>query len=678
MTLAELSIKRPVLATVFAIIITLFGVVGFLSLGVREYPSVDPAVVTVRTDYTGANADIIESQITEPLEEAINSVEGVKTLSSISTDGRSTITVEFSPEIDLNNAANDVRDKVSQAIRNLPPDADPPVVQKADADAQFILSITVQSNERSMLELSEIGTNVFKERIQTVPGVSQVRIWGDKKYAMRLKLDQAKMQAYNITAMDVRNAVNTQNVELPSGRIEGDQTELTVRTLGRVNTPEEFDNLVIASRSGNLIRLRDIGQAEIGAENERSLLRGNGVIPMIGVAVQPQPGANYIEIVDETFKRVEQIKKELPDDIYLNVALDTTVSIRKAIEEVQETIFIAFILVLLIIFFFLRSWKSTLIPVVVIPIALIGSFAILYLAGFSINVLTLLGLVLATGLVVDDSIVVMENIYAKIEAGMPPMQAAFKGANEVFFAVIATSIALVCVFLPIFFIEGLTGRLFREFAMVVTSAIVLSTFISLSLTPMMSSRILRKSKRNGKTMQVFKLIVDRSREAYERTLVSFMQKRWLVWPIIAVIGFMIWLIGAQIPSELAPMEDKSRLRITANAPEGTSYAAMDEYQKKIMELLDTLPEKQFLLGVTAPSFGSSNSVNSSFVRITLKQPGERERSQMEIAREVSRKLKQFPFAETFVIQEPTISASRGGRNSLPVQMVLQAPDLKRL
>ena len=678
MTLSDISIKRPVLATVFAIVIVLFGVVGFLGLGVREYPSVDPAVVTVRTDYTGANASIIESQITEPLEEAINAVAGVKTISSISTDGRSTITVEFQPEIDLDNAANDVRDKVSQAIRNLPPDADPPVVQKADADAQYILSITVQSNKRTLLELTEIGNNIFKERLQTIPGVSRINIWGDKKYAMRLALDPKKLEAYNITTIDIRDALQRQNVELPSGRIEGNRTELTVRTLGRLNTPEEFDNLVVANRGGALVRLKDVGRARIGAENERSLLRGNGVIPMIGVAMQPQPGANYIEIVDEAYRRVAQIEKELPDDIFLNVALDTTVSIRKAISEVRETIFIAFVLVLLVIFFFLRSWRTTLIPIVVIPIALVGTFAILYLVDFSVNVLTLLGLVLATGLVVDDAIVVMENIYAKVEEGIPVMQAAFKGSREVFFAVIATSISLVCVFLPIFFLEGLTGRLFREFAMVVTGAILLSTFVSLSLTPMMSSRLLRKSERKGKLMQSFKRIVDVLSSGYQRSLDGFMNTRWLVWPVILITGLLIWLVGSQLQSELAPLEDKSRIRIIATAPEGTSYEAMDDYQKLLMEMTDTLPEKRFLLGVTAPSFGSSNSVNSSFVRISLKQPGERERSQMEIAQELTQRVKKYTFAQTYVIQEPTISASRGGNNSLPVQFVLQAPNIDRL
>lgn len=678
MILSDISIKRPVLATVFAIVIVLFGIVGFMSLGVREYPSVDPAIVTVRTNYVGANADIIESQITEPLEEAINSVAGVKTISSISTDGRSTVTVEFLPEIDLNDAANDVRDKVSQAIRNLPPDADPPIVQKADADAQFILSVTVQSNKKNLLELTEIGTNIFKERLQTIPGVSQIIIWGDKKYAMRIVLDPVKLQAFNITVLDVRNALEGQNVELPSGRLEGSQTELTIRTRGRLNTPQEFNDLVIKKDESALVRLKDVGYAKIGAENERTILRGNGVIPMIGIALQPQPGANYIEIVDEAFRRIEQIKKELPDDIFLNVALDSTVSIRKAISEVKETIFIAFCLVLLVVFFFLRSWRTTMIPIVVIPISLIGTFAILYFVGYSINVLTLLGLVLATGLVVDDSIVVMENIYSKIEEGMSRTQAAFEGAREVFFAVIATSISLICVFLPIFFLEGLTGRLFREFAMVMASAIVFSTFISLSLTPMMSSRMLSKSERNGKLMTSFKNIVERLTDSYKRTLNTFMAKRWLVWPIIGVVGLLIWLIGAQLQSELAPMEDKSMIRIIATAPEGTSYEAMDTYQKKLMSLMDTLPEKEFLLGVTAPSFSSANSANSSFVRISLKQPDERERSQMEIARELTEVVKKYSFAQTYVVQEPTIRASRGGGNSLPIQFVLQAPDLERL
>jgi multidrug efflux pump len=678
MSLSDISIKRPVLASVFAIIIILLGVVGYISLGVREYPSVDPPVVTVQTNYTGANAEIIESQITEPLEEQINSIDGIKTLSSNSTDGRSTITIEFLPEINLNDAANDVRDKTSQAIKNLPPDADPPTVNKADANAETILSITVQSNKRGLLELSQIGNNIFKERLQTIPGVSSIRIWGEKKYAMRLELDPSKMKELGITPMDLQSALDAQNIELPSGKVEGTATELTVRTIGRLYTAEEFDNLVIKEENNTLIRLKDIGSARLGAEAEQTLLRGNGVIPMVGIALQPQPGSNYIEIVDAAFERLELIKKDLPEDIQLDVAMDKTESIRKAISEVKSTILLAFVLVLMVIFFFLRNWRTTLIPVILIPIALIGSFGVLYAAGYSINVLSLLGLVLATGLVVDDAIVVMENIYTKIEAGMHPMKAAFLGAREVYFAVIATSITLVCVFIPIFFMPGLTGQLFREFAMVVVGAIVISTFITLSLTPMMSSRLLKKSKRENALMRAFGKIVNVSTQRYESSLQRFMKKRWLAFPIFAVMFGSIFLVGSQLQSELAPLEDKSQLRIISSAPEGTSYEAMDAYQLELMYMMDTLPEKAFLLGVTSPTFRASTSVNSSFIRTTLVPPSERTRSQSEIANDINQKLKQFTFAKSFVVQDPTIQTSGGGGGKLPIEFILQAPDLGRL
>ncbi|MEQ9466161.1 MAG: efflux RND transporter permease subunit [Ekhidna sp.] len=676
MTLSEISIKRPVLAMVFAIVFILVGTVGYISLGVREYPSVDPPIVTVQTNYTGANAEIIESQITEPLEEQINSIDGVKILRSNSTDGRSTITVEFLPNIDLNDAANDVRDKVSRAIGNLPPEADPPRINKADADAQTILSITVQSNKRGLLELSQIGNNMFKERLQTIPGVSSIRIWGEKKYAMRLELDPTKMREFNITPVDLRDALRRQNVELPSGRVEGTETELTVRTVGLLYTVEDFENMIIRQEGNTLIRVKDVGSVRLGAETERTILRGNGVIPMVGIALQPQPGSNYIDIVDEAFRRIEIMKRELPEDIQLDVALDRTVSIRKAISEVKFTIILAFILVLMVIFFFLRNWRTTLIPVILIPIALIGSFGALSAAGFSINILSLLGLVLATGLVVDDAIVVMENIYAKIEAGMHPMKAAFEGSREVFFAVLATSITLICVFLPIFFMPGLTGQLFREFAMVVVGAIAISTFVTLSLTPMMSSRMLKKSKRENALMRAFGRIINFLIVKYSQSLNAFMMRRWLAFPIVALMLGIIFYVGSQLQSELAPIEDKSLLRISSTAPEGTSYEAMDAYQLQIMHWMDTLPEKAFLLGVTAPTFRASTSANSSFLRITLVDPSERERSQDEIANAITEELKKATFAKSIVIQEPTIATSGGG--GLPIQFVIQAPDMERL
>ncbi len=676
MTLSELSIKRPVLTIVFAIAIVIFGIVAFFSLGVREYPSVDPPIITVRTDYSGANAQIIESQITEPLEEQINRVDGIKTLSSISSTGRSTIRVEFELGMDLDNAANDVRDQVAQAVRNLPPDADPPIVSKADADAQTILTITLQSRQRGLLELTEIAENVFGERLQTVEGVSRINIWGQKRYAMRLILDVDRMNAYNITPADVRNALNDQNIELPSGQVEGDRRYLTIQTYGRLNTEEEFDNLVIARRDNTIIRLKDIGRAELGALNEQSILRGNEGIPMVGVAMQPQPGSNYIEIVDEAYNRVEMLKNEIPADIIVGVGLDITDSIRRSIRDVQYTIMIAFALVLIIIFVFLRNLRTTLIPIITIPISLIGSFAFLYAAGFSINVLTLLGLLLATGMVVDDAIVMMENIFSKIEQGMTPIQAAFKGSRQVFFAIISTTITLISVFLPIFFMMGLTGRLFREFAMVVAGAILISTFISLSLTVMMSSRILKAENREYSSLRFVRKPIDFILGNYRSWLTAFMRKKYLAFPVVLITAGMIWLFMSILPSELAPLDDKSRLRLVSTAPEGTSYEMMDEYQMQLIELLDTLPEKEYLLSVTSPGFGASISVNSGFVRARLKQPNERSKTQMELAAELNRKVRDYNMARTFVVQDPTIGG--GGRGGLPVQYVLQAPNLQKL
>jgi hydrophobe/amphiphile efflux-1 (HAE1) family protein len=675
MRLPSISIERPVLASVFSIFIILFGIIGFTYLGVREYPSVDPPVVTVTTNYPGANAGVIESQITEPLEEAINGVEGIRSLTSVSSDGRSTITVEFDISIDMNNAANDVRDKVSQAVRNLPPDADPPVVNKADADSDFILSITVQSDRRSLLELSEFGNNVFKERFQTIQGVSEVRIWGEKKYSMKLEIDPRKLAAHRLTPLDVRNALFRENVELPSGRIEGHSTELTVRTFGLLQTESDFNDLIIADNGNALIRFRDVGYARLAPENERSLLRGNRGIPMIGIAVIPQPGSNYIEIVDAVYAKVEQIKKDLPEDIILGVALDSTESIRKGISEVQATVLVAFGLVLLVIFAFLRDWRTTIIPMVTIPISLIGSFFIMYIADFSINILTLLGIVLATGLVVDDAIVVMENIYNKIEKGVKPLKAAHKGSQEIVFAVISTTVTLVAVFLPVIFLQGLTGRLFREFGIVVSGAIIISSFVSLTLTPMMSSRILKKRTNTGSFYLKTEVFFERMISGYNRSLKKFMLRPWLGLIIMLASVGIIFIFGSLIPSELAPLEDKSQIAIQLSAPEGTSFERMDAYNLEIIEVTDTLSEVQSLLSVTSPGFGSSVSVNRGFVRLTLVPPGERDRSQMDLANWLTGILRQYNFGRAFVTQRQTIGDRRGG---LPVQFVVQAPNFERL
>ena len=675
MNIASLSINRPVLASVLSIIVVLFGVIGFLFLGIREFPSVDPPIITVTTNYVGANPDVIESQITEPLEEAINGISGIRTVSSVSSDGRSSITVEFDLSVDLDAAANDVRDKVSAAIRNLPQDADPPVVVKSDANAETIFSLTVQSDKKTLLELSDLGNNVFKERLQTVKGISEIRIWGEKKFSMKLNLDPEKMAGMNVTPFEVQNALVSQNVELPSGRIEGNSVELTIRTFGRLSTEAEFNNMIIAKQGTRIVRLKDIGQAILSPENERTLLRGNHGTPMIGIAVNPQPGANYIEIVDEIYKKIEQIKKELPADVRLGVALDATQNIRKSISEVEETILIAFGLVVIIIFLFLRDWRTTLIPIIAIPISLIGTFFIMYISGFSINLLTLLGIVLATGLVVDDAIVVMENIYSRVEKGENPREAAHKGSAEIFFAIISTTITLSVVFLPVIFLQGLTGRLFREFGVVVAASVIISAFISLTLTPMMSSRLLKKNERHSRFYKMTEVWLDKLMSGYRNGLLRFMKRPWISFILMAgCIVIIIWA-GSGLQTELAPMEDKGRFQIRSTAPEGTSFERMDQHQQQMINLIDTMPEKDNIIAVTSPNF-SSNAVNTSFIRVNLVPGKNRKRTQEEIVNALTPILGSYNFAKNMVIQEQTIG---GGRQAgFPVQYVLQAPNFDQM
>lgn len=674
MGLWSLSIRRPILSIVMSLVILIFGIISYFYLGVREYPAVDPPVVTVTTTYPGANPDIIESQITEPLEESISGIAGIRTITSVSSYGRSTIRVEFTVDQDLEAAANDVRDRVSRAIRLLPPDVDPPVVQKVDADAFPIIVLTVQSDKRSLLELTDIAINVFKERLQTIPGVSEVRIWGEKKYSMRIWMDPVKLAAYHLTPLDIRNALARENIELPSGRIEGRTTELTIRTIGRLQTPEDFNNLIIKESEGKIIRLRDVGYAELAPENIRTIMKGKGGIPQVGVAIIPQPGANHINIANEFYKRVEQLKKEIPPDIQLGIGFDTTKYIRQSVNEVRETILIAFGLVVVIIFFFLREWRATLIPIIAIPVSLIGAFFVMYVAGFSINVLTLLGLVLAIGMVVDDAIVVLENIYSKIERGFNPYEAGIRGTKEIFFAVIATTIALVAVFMPVIFIQGFTGKLFREFGVVIASSVVISSFVALTLTPMLSVRFMGKrghSKFYHKTEPFFNRLIN----SYRKSLDKFMEKRWIAFVIMGVSAIAIVIFGLNLPSELAPLEDRGMLTVNATAPEGTSYYQMSKYMDEILNLVETnVPEAEAIFAITSPAFRGTGS-NTGFIRIRLSERDKRKRSQQQIADELTAKLRQLTGVRAYVSQDQSIGIARGG---LPVQFVIQAPNFEKL
>ncbi len=665
------------MAIVLNIVIVVFGLIGYKFLGVRDFPALDPPNINVRTSYPGANADIIETQITEPLEKAVNGIAGIKNVTSQSSQGSSNITVEFNLGINLEEAANDVRDKVSQAQRSLPTDLDaPPVVSKADASNDPVIIMLLQSNIRNALEITEFANNNIVERIQTVQGVSGVNIWGEKKYAMRIWFDPIKMSAYSLTPKDVQNALLRENVELPSGKLSGDATELGIRTFGKLNTEEEFNNLIIKNRNGTDIRLSDIGEAILGPENEESVLKESNV-PMIAIAVIPQPGTNYISISNEVQQRIGEIRKDLPPDIRMEMASDQTENIRKSISEVKETLIISFLLVVIIVYLFFRDWLIALRPLIDIPVSLIGAFFIMYLCGFTVNVLTLLAIVLATGLVVDDGIVVTENIYKKMEGGMDKWKAAKEGSKEIYFAVIATSLTLAVVFLPIIFLEGFVGRLFREFGIVVAGAVLISAFVSLTLTPVLNVKLSRKNFKHSRFYTFSEPFFRRMENGYRNGLTRFMRYRWLAIPVILGSIAIIFLLGSQLQSELAPMEDKSQFRLQVTAPEGTSYDGMDKFMDRLTTfLIDSIPEKKYITSMTAPGFTGTGSANSGFVRIALVKPGERERSQQDIVNWVNKKLPRFNEGRSFAVQEQTIQVNR--RSGQPVNFVLQNVNSEKL
>ena len=667
MNISELSIRRPVLATVLTIIILLFGAIGYITLGVREYPSVDNPIISVTCSYAGANAEVIESQITEPLEQNINGIPGIRSLTSTSQQGMCRITVEFDLSVDLETAANDVRDKVSRAQRYLPRDCDPPTVSKADADAMPILMVAIQSDSRSLLEISEIADLTVKEQLQTIPDVSSVQIWGEKRYSMRIWLDPVKMAAYGITPVDIKNTITSENVELPSGSIEGNSMELTLRTMGQMHTAQEFNNIIVKEKDGNIVRIRDIGQAELGPADLKSYMKMNGV-PMVGVVVVPQPGANHIEIADAVYQRMEQMQKDLPEDVHYSYGFDNTRFIRASIDEVKNTVYEAFVLVIIIIFLFLRDWRVTLIPCIVIPVSLIGAFFVMYVAGFSINVLTMLAVVLSVGLVVDDAIVMTENIYIRIEQGMNPFKAGIEGSKEIFFAVISTTVTLVAVFLPIVFMEGTSGRLFREFSFVVAGSVIISSFAALTFTPMLATKLLKRRKEQKWFYRKTEPFFAGLNNIYSKSLDAFMKVRWVSIPVSILMFVLIWFLWGEIPAEMAPMEDRSRITVNTRGAEGVSYEYMRDYTEEINALVDSIvPDAQ---SVTARV--SSNSGN---ITISLKDISERDYTQMEVAEKLTAAVSSKTKARAFVQQQSSFGGRRG---SMPVQYVIQATSIEKL
>jgi HAE1 family hydrophobic/amphiphilic exporter-1/multidrug efflux pump len=678
MNISELALKRPILATVMNLLIILFGVVGYSFLSVREYPAIDPPIVNVRTSYAGANADIIESQITEPLEKSINGIPGIKTINSSSNNGSSNITIEFDVNQDLEAAANDVRDKVSQAARSLPQDVDaPPVVSKSDASSDFILLMAVQSKTKGLMELSEYAENVLQERLQTIPEVSSVSIFGQKRPAMRIWIDPNKLNAFNLTYSDFRTALNRENVEIPSGKLYGNKTEMTIRALGKLQTEDDFKNLIIVENATGIIRLKDIAKVEIGPEQEEYGWKLNG-INGVGIIISPQPGANYIKIADEFYKRIEEIKKNEKGDFEFTPLIDQTKNVRRAIKEVEETLLISFSLVVLVIFFFFRNWLIAIRPIIDIPISLIATFFIMYIFGFSINVLTLLGIVLATGLVVDDGIVITENIFRKLELGLPIKRAALEGSKEIFFAVISTSITLAVVFLPVIFLQGFVGSLFREFGITVAAAVLISAFVSLTITPVLNVLLTKKGGGHGKFYDQTEPFFRGMENGYKRLLAAFVRVRWVAWVIVVACLGAIYFVGKNLPSELAPLEDRSSIRFQMTGPEGASFNYMNDVAKGLTDYLaDSIPEKAFVFA-SIPGFSGNGGVNGGTARIALVDPDKRKRSQSDIVKLVTKKLPQFNNARIFPVEEQTISVGLGSRGALPIQLILQNLEFEKI
>jgi len=676
--ISELSLKRPVLATVMSLGLILFGVIGFKFLGIRDYPAIDPPVITVSTSYAGANSDIVESQITEPLEKSINGIPGIRTITSSSVIGSSYITVEFTLSTNLEAAANDVRDKVSQAVRNLPQDIDaPPVVTKADANSDFIILVALQSKSKGLLELSDYAENVLQNKFQTIPEVSGVNIIGQKRPAMRLWIDPDKLNAYNINFNDVETVLNKENVEVPSGKIYGDNTELTIRALGRLTTEKDFRDLIIREDNTGIVRLGDLAKVEIGPENYETSWKLNGVYA-VGLAITPQPGANYINISDEFNRRLDEIKKSQKGDIQFITTIDNTINVRKSLTEVKETLLIAFLLVILVIFAFFRNWLIAIRPLIDIPISLVATFFVMYLAGFSINILSLLGIILATGLVVDDGIVVTENIFRKFENGMHIRKAALEGSIEIFFAVISTSLTLAIVFLPVLFLQGFVGSLFREFAVVVAAAVLISAFVSLTITPVLNVFLNRPQAQHGWLYRKTEPFFTGMENGYKRALQQFVKRRGIAWIIVIACLFIIFVIGRNLQSELAPLEDKGMIRFQLNAVEGTSYKFMMESGTEFSNfLIDSFPERSFSF-LSVPGFGGSGGMNAASGRLALVPSSERKRSQSEIVKDLTKRVPQFNNLRIFPVEEQTIAVGLSSRGALPVQFVIQNLDFEKL
>jgi multidrug efflux pump len=669
MVLSDVCIRRPVFATVLSLLLVLIGLIAYQRLSVREYPNIDPPVITVETRYRGASAEIVETQVTKVIEESLAGIDGIDIMTSISREEQSQITVTFLLNRDPDGAASDVRDRVGRMRQQLPDEIDEPVIQKTEADANPIIWIALSSDRHSPLEVSDIADRVVKDRLQTLPGVALVRIFGERRYAMRIYLDPERLAGHRLTVQDVEDALREQNVELPAGRIESRQREFTVLSATDLNTVQEFNGLIIResdpANGAYLVRLSDVGRAEIGPADERRIARFNGR-SAIGMGVIKQATANPLDVSRAVRGVLPEIQRILPEGMRADVANDTSLFIERSIGNVYESIGEAIVLVVLIIFLFLRSLRATLIPLVTIPVSLISTFAVMYLAGFSVNTLTLLALVLAIGLVVDDAIVMLENIHRHIEQGMPPKEAAFVGSREIGFAVVAMTLTLAAVFAPVGFLVGTTGRLFTEFAWTLAATVLVSGFVALSLSPMMCSRLLRQDERHGALYNRVEEMIRDLTQGYRRLLLRGLDSRAGVLVIGAIVAGAAVVLFLSLKEELAPTEDRGNIVGRFVAPEGATVEYTDRYARKIEEYVRAPPEVNRAFVVSG-----FPAVTEGIAIVRLVDWAERERSQQELVRELGPKLMALPGVQAFAVNPPSLGQQIRNR---PLEIVIKTTD----
>lgn len=663
MVLSDISIRRPVLATVMSLIVCLLGLVAFDRLTVREYPNIDPPVVNVSTTYKGAGAEIVESQVTQVLEDSLAGLEGIDIMTSVSRPETSRITIKFRLDRDSEAAANDVRDRVSRVRSRLPDEINEPVIAKVEADAQPIMYLAFSSDRHSELEITDFADRFVKDKLQSLAGVAEIRVLGERRYAMRVWLDPARLAAYRVTPQDVETALRRQNVEVPSGRIESRTREFTVLSRTDLQTPAEFDNIILREDAGYLVRLKDVGKASIEAESVRRIARFKGE-SAVGLGVVKQATANPLDVASAVRVALPDIEASLPAGMRVNIGYDSSIYIAKSIESVYTTIGEAIILVVAIIFLLLQSGRATVIPMVTIPVSLIGAFAIMQMFGFTINTLSLLALVLAIGLVVDDAIVMMENIFRHIEEGMPPVEAALKGSKEIGFAVLAMTVTLAAVFIPVGFMTGTTGRLFTEFAWTLAGAVLVSGFVALTLSPMMCAKMLRHEKKHGWAYRTVNDGLERLRLGYARLLGTALNARWLVVLIGLAVAGSSYFLFISLKSELAPIEDRGTVVTVGLAPEGATLDYTDAYARRIEGLFAQVPEiDRYFMVVGFPV------VSQAIAFAGLTDWEARDRTQQEIVAELAPKIfGAVPGLLAFPVNPPSLGQNA---TSKPVQYIIQ-------